>query len=217
MTPARTLGILLAGGRGERLGAGVPKALVPCAGLTLLERARILLVALCDELVVMAPADMLLPLAAGERFDDPPGIAGPLPAMVAGLRTREHDEALVLAVDLPLLDVDVLVRLRNRRGDALAAVARPGGVAQPLAAWYSGRAHERLGAELAAGESSVTAAVERLAPVFVDDAELAEWPGGSEAWLNVNTPDELQDAEARLRAKWRREASDLRRSEPRRS
>jgi molybdopterin-guanine dinucleotide biosynthesis protein A len=196
----RTLGVLLAGGRGERLGAGVPKALVMCAGRTLLERSRALLATLCDEFIVMAPADMLLPLSAGERMDDAPGNAGPLPAMIAGLRSRDHDEALVLAVDLPLLDVDALTRLRARRGESLAAVARPGGVAQPLAAWYSDRAHERLGAELAAGERAVTVAVERLSPVHVDDAALSQWPGGREAWLNVNTSEELAFAEAKLLA-----------------
>lgn len=203
MSRVETFGVLLAGGRGERLAAGVPKALVRCAGRTLLERARAVLDVLCDTFVVMAPADMLLPLTAGERLDDAPGMAGPLPAMIAALRSLDHDEALVLAVDLPLLDAGALTRLRARRGDALAVVARPGGVAQPLAAWYSGRAHERLGAALASGERAVTAAVERLSPVFVDDAELARWPGGSEAWLNVNTPDELASAESRLLAERR--------------
>ena len=186
-----------------RLGASVPKALVMCAGRTLLDRARSVVDALCDSFVVVAPAGMLLPLGAGEHFDDPPGIAGPLPAMIAGLRSRAHDEALVLAVDLPLLDADALARLRARRGDDLAAIARPEGVAQPLAAWYSGRAHEHLGAALAAGEQSVIRAVERMAPVFVEDAELAEWPGGREAWLNVNTSGELAAAEARLLARQR--------------
>jgi molybdenum cofactor guanylyltransferase len=199
----RTLGVLLAGGRGSRLGRGVPKALVPCAGLTLLERARYVIEEACDEFVVVAPADLLLPVSTEERLDDPPGSAGPLPAMVAGLRSREPDEALVLAVDLPLLDADVLARLRARRGDALAVVPRPGGVAQPLAAWYSGSARIRLAAEVLAGERSVTAAVERLSPVYVEDEELSGWPGGREAWLNVNTREELASAEARLLAKRR--------------
>ncbi len=203
MSRVRRFGVLLAGGRGERLGASVPKALVSCAGLTLLERAHSVLEASCDEYVVTAPAGMLLPLGAGERLDDPPWESGPLPAMIAALRSREHDEALVLAVDLPLLDADALARLRARRGTALAAIARPGGVAQPLAAWYSGHAHERLGAELATGERAVTAAVERLSPVHVDDEELSRWPGGREAWLNVNTPDELALAESRLLARRR--------------
>jgi molybdopterin-guanine dinucleotide biosynthesis protein A len=198
-----SLGVLLAGGRGSRLGAGVPKALVRCAGLTLLERARYVVEEVCDTFVVLAPAEMLLPVSTEERLDDPPGSAGPLPAMVAGLRSREHDEALVLAIDLPLLDADALTRLRERRGDALAAIARPGGVVQPLAAWYSGSAHIRLAADVLAGERSVTAAVDRLSPVHVEDDELSLWPGGREAWLNVNTREELAAAEARLLAKQR--------------
>lgn len=200
---ARTLGVLLAGGRGSRLGAAVPKALVSCAGLTLLERARHVLEEVCDEFVVVAPADMLLPVTTQERIDDPPGSAGPLPAMIAGLRSREHDEAVVLAVDLPLLDADSLTRLHARRGDALAVVARPGGLAQPLAAWYSGSARIRLAAEALAGERSVTAVVERLSPVYVEDDELSGWAGGREAWSNVNTREELAAAEARLLARQR--------------
>lgn len=197
------LGVLLAGGRGERLGAGVPKALVPCAGRTLLERAHAVLDAVCDVVVVVAPGVMDLPIAVSDRVDDPAGRGGPLPAVVAGLRAREHDEAFVLAVDLPLMEVSALTRLRDRRGNALAVVPRPGGVAQPLAAWYSGRARDLLAIEVEAGERSVTAAVALLSPVWVEDAELVTWPGGREAWSNVNTREELAMAEARLAAEQR--------------
>jgi molybdopterin-guanine dinucleotide biosynthesis protein A len=198
-----TLGVLLAGGRGERLGAGVPKALVACAGRTLLERARAVLDALCDVVVVVAPGVMDLPVPMADRVDDPPGRGGPLPAVVAGLRARPHDEAFVLAVDLPLMEVSALTRLRDRRGSALAVVPRPGGVAQPLAAWYSGRACDLLAIEVEAGERSVTKAVDLLSPVWVEDAELVTWPGGREAWTNVNTREELAMAETRLAAEQR--------------
>lgn len=195
--------MLLAGGRGERLGAGVPKALVPCAGRTLLDRAHAVLAALCDIVVVVAPGVMDLPIAMADRVDDPPGRGGPLPAVVAGLRAREHDEAFVLAVDLPLMEVAALTRLRDRRGNGHAVVPRPGGVAQPLAAWYSGRARDLLAIEVEAGERSVTTAVELLSPVWVEDAELVTWPGGREAWWNVNTREELELAESRLVAERR--------------
>jgi molybdopterin-guanine dinucleotide biosynthesis protein A len=200
---ATTLGVLLAGGRGERLGAGVPKALVPCAGRTLLERAHAVLAAVCDVVVVVAPGVMDLPVAAADRVDDPPGRGGPLPALVAGLRARVHDEAFVLAVDLPLMEVAALARLRDRGFDAQAVVPRPGGVAQPLAAWYSGRARDLLAIEAEAGERSVTAAVGILSPLWVDDVELVTWPGGREAWMNVNTRAELAVAEERLLAEQR--------------
>ncbi len=194
----RALGVLLAGGRGSRLDAGVPKALVRCAGRTLLDRALSVLRESCDEVVVVAPEGMSLPVPARERVADPTGSVGPLPAMVAGLGARAHDEALVLAVDMPLVETAALARLRARRGEALAVLPRPGGLAQPLAAWYSNRARERLALEVEAGVRLVTLAVERLGPVWVDDDELSSWPGGREAWANVNTREELAMAESRL-------------------
>lgn len=192
------LGVLLAGGRGTRLGGDTPKALATCAGRTLLDRALETLAACCDETVVVAPAGMALPIESSLRVDDPPRTAGPFLPMMAGLLTRPHDEALVLAVDLPLVSVDAMHALRLLRGHSHAVVARPGGVAQPLAAWYSGAARERLASLAAAGGHAVTDAVRTLSPRWVDDRELREMPGGVEAWLNVNTPDELAVAEARL-------------------
>jgi len=229
---SRTLGVLLAGGRGARLGAGVPKALVPCAGRTLLERARERLAALCDRVVVVAPAGMVLPVEPSVRVGDRPGARGPLAAMLAGLSARPFGEALVLAVDLPLVSVEALGRLRALRGDAAAIVPRPSlvlhrregaeadagrdtpagedpgaadvvasparALAQPLAAWYSAGAVPVLEEAYREGVRSVNEAVARLAPRFVEDRDLVRWPGGREAWWNVNTRDELEWAEARL-------------------
>jgi molybdopterin-guanine dinucleotide biosynthesis protein A len=192
------LGVLLAGGRGTRLGTEGPKALAMCAGRTLLDRALSTLAACCDDTLVVAPAAMALPVDAASRVNDPPRGVGPFAAMVAGLLTRPYDEALVLAVDMPLARSDALEQLRALRGDALAVVPRPGGVAQPLAAWYSGTARERLAALAAAGERAVIMAVKTLAPKWVEDDVLAKMPGGVEAWLNVNTPEDLAAAEARL-------------------
>jgi molybdopterin-guanine dinucleotide biosynthesis protein A len=199
----RALGVLLAGGRGARLGGDAPKALVVCGGRTLLERARVALREVCDEVVVVAPATMSLPVPDRERVADPPGAAGPLAAMVSGLGARAHDEAVVLAVDLPLVGAATLASLRGRIAGARAVVPRPGGVAQPLAAWYAGDALATLATALAAGERSVTAAVSRLEVEWVEDDLLARLPGGLDAWLNVNTREDLAAAEARLAAERR--------------
>src|ERR1051325_4041093 len=80
-----TLGVLLAGGEGRRLGARTPKALIRCGGRTRLERAMATLTALCDAVVVVAPADMVLPVDAARRLADPPDAAGPLAALAVGL------------------------------------------------------------------------------------------------------------------------------------
>ena len=194
----RTLGVLLAGGRGTRLGAGIPKALVVCGGRTLLARALSTLAASCDHVVVVAPRELQLPLTRAERVDDPPEARGPLPAMIAGLASRPFDEALVLAVDLPLVTPAALAGLRALRGGALAVMAVAEDLPQPLAAWYASAARARLEDALASGERSVIAACRTLAPRLVRDDELELIPGGGGFQWNVNTFEDLARAERML-------------------
>jgi molybdopterin-guanine dinucleotide biosynthesis protein A len=200
----RVLGVLLAGGRGSRLGSDVPKALVVCAGRTLLARALATLETQCDELVVVAPRAMELPVERARRVDDPEGSAagrGPLAALVAGLAARPHEEALAFAVDMPLVTGAALQVLRERRGGALAVLAAPAGVPQPLAAWYAPGAGERLAQALATGERSLIAACRTLAPVPVDDAALASIPDGDGFKWNLNTREDLLQVERLLAAR----------------
>jgi 2-C-methyl-D-erythritol 4-phosphate cytidylyltransferase len=53
------VGIVPAGGSGERLGANRPKAFVVCAGKPLIDWSLEVLGAVCDRVVVAAPADWL--------------------------------------------------------------------------------------------------------------------------------------------------------------
>src|SRR5919204_7051791 len=53
------VGIVPAGGSGERLGADRPKAFVVCAGRPLIEWSLEVLEAVCDRVVVAAPPDWL--------------------------------------------------------------------------------------------------------------------------------------------------------------
>lgn len=196
-----TLGVVVAGGRGTRLGAPTPKALVRFAGATLLDRAIALARETCDTIVVVAPADFELPIPAGVRVDDPRPGMGPLGGMVAGLRARAHARAIVLAVDLPLLGAPLLEALLAGLEGRSAAVPAPAGMPQPLAAAYAADAVATLERRLAAGERSVVAAVRTLDPWFAGDEELDRIPGGAAQLLNVNTAADLEAAERALAAR----------------
>ena len=148
---ARTLGILLAGGPGARLALGLPKALVRLGGMTLLERSRAVLAAVCDEVVVAAPATLALPVAVAERVTDPAESEGPLGGLVAGLRARPYGRAIALGVDFPLMRPGMLRALAGMLGGSGAVLPLPGGMPQPLAAAYGPRAAEGLAACLAMG------------------------------------------------------------------
>lgn len=191
---AGTLGILLAGGRGRRLGLGPPKALASWAGGTLLDHALATLRAACDEVVVSAPRELALPVPDALRVDDPPEAAGPLAGLVAGLASRPWARALALGVDLPLAGADLLRALGEALGPHAAVVPAPGGRAQPLAAWYAPAALAPLAAALSRGERALVPAVASLSPRYLDDAALAALGAGAHSFLNVNTPADLAEA-----------------------
>jgi molybdopterin-guanine dinucleotide biosynthesis protein A len=207
----RTLGVLVAGGQGARLGLGIPKALVRLGGRTLLERALATLAALCDEIALAAPAGIAAAVPAGvqaRRVDDAAGASGPLAGMVAGLTAARFERALVLGVDFPFAGPatlgSLLDRLEAAAGPAAgpsapdAVVPAPRGIAQPLAAAYAPAASGILAARLAAGERAPRAAIAALSVRTLDDRALAALPGGADAFFNLNTPADLEAARRRI-------------------
>ena len=195
---AGLLGVLVAGGPGSRLSSVTPKALVEVGGVTLLARALAVLESVCGEVVVVAPATLALPVPAAMRVADGPGTAGPLAGVAAGLAARSFECALVLGVDFPLLRPAALVALHQRIGNATALVPAPGGTPQPLAAAYRPAAAAKLAAALARGERALTPAVLALPARLIADDELERLEGGLANFFNLNTPEDLVEAERRL-------------------
>jgi molybdopterin-guanine dinucleotide biosynthesis protein A len=208
---AHTLGVLLAGGRGVRLGAGTPKALATLAGVTLIERAALTLESACDELVVTGPEGLRdsLSLALGGRrryAADPEEESGPLGGAVAGLGAADYSAAVVLGVDFPLARPAALRSMMAwlleriaRTPETTALVPVPAGIPQPLVAAYAPSAREGLAARFHAGERSIVSAVRALAPEWIEDEQITRLDGGAENFLNVNHPADLREAERHLR------------------
>jgi molybdopterin-guanine dinucleotide biosynthesis protein A len=192
------VGVVVAGGRGARLGQGIPKALVRVGGITLLERAQALLRECCDEVLVAAPAALDLPVPDHLRIADAPGLLGPLGGVVAALGARPDREAFVLGVDFPLVRPATIAAIRRSRGEEPAAIPVPGGVPQPLVAAYGPGVGATL-AGRATQDLAITRAVLALGPRLVDASELQLWEGGEAVFLNVNTRADLEEAERRLR------------------
>jgi len=206
----RTLGVLVAGGAGERLGAGMPKAMVTVGGMTLLERALRALAPVCDDLAVAAPANLALPLPAGvcargggatRRVEDIPGARGPLAGMVAGLASSPFGRSVVLGVDFPCMETAFLAALLERLTDVQAVVPAPGGIAQPVAAAYAPAAAPILAACHAGGEGAPSRALRSLAVRVLDDQAIARLPGGADCLFNLNTPADRSEAERRLKTR----------------
>jgi len=200
-----TRGVLVAGGRGERLGPDAIKALAVVGGITLLARAIAVLAQVCDEIVIAAPAEIEpLPNARVPLRRVPDRAPGGCPlAGVVAAWDDGCDRAIVLGVDFPLMRPGALAALVARMDatpGARAVVPAPGARLQPLAAVYGSAACSALTVAFDEGERSIVWAVKRLAPQVLSDAELALLPGGLENFFNLNTPEDRDLAERRLGA-----------------
>jgi molybdenum cofactor guanylyltransferase len=183
------IGVVLAGGRGNRLGGGKPS--VALAGRPLLEYPVATLRAVCDRVAVVAKSDTVLPSmpSAVERWNEPPEPRHPLAGIVYALETARA-AILVCAADMPFLTPEAcrsLIRAAGRE-PAPAVVVVSGGRLQPTFALYRPAALAQL-RDAPAGVP-LTRVVEALEPLKV--------PMATSVTRSVNTREDLCVAEAEL-------------------
>ncbi|ADH88997.1 molybdopterin-guanine dinucleotide biosynthesis protein A [Ancylobacter novellus DSM 506] len=196
----KPVGLILAGGLSRRMGGG-DKALRALGGEAIL--ARIVR-------RIGPQVSMLLLNANGpaERFgvelpvvpDSLPDTPGPLAGILAGL---DHVAAafpgarylLTVPADCPFLPADLATRLGEAAERAGAAYAASGGRTHPVVGLWPVAARDELRRLLADGERRVDRWTERVGAVAV------EWPAEPfDPFFNVNTPDDLAEAERLLAA-----------------
>lgn len=192
------VGIVLAGGRGRRMGQG-GKTRRRLGGRTLLEHAWERAARQVGLLLLSYNGDSQdLPVAAPIILRDPvAGYPGPLAGVLAGLEYLAESVPggrwlATFACDSPWFPEDLVSRLLQV-GDTDGtdvAVAVSGGRMQPVFALWSIGVLPPLRAALREGAPhGVGALIRRLRHVRV------EWPAEPDPFFNINTPDELAQAE----------------------
>lgn len=205
VTYPATIGVLLAGGLGRRMGGG-DKPLREIGGRTLLARAIERLAPQCEALIVNANGDparfafLGLPVVA----DSIEGFAGPLAGILTALEwIRQHrpgcEWVVSIPTDSPFLPRDLVAGLHRARVQAgqLLASARSGEQVHPVVGLWPVSLEEDL----------------RHALVVEDMRKIDRWTakhGIAEAiwptepydpFFNANRPEDLVEAEAIL-ARW---------------
>jgi molybdopterin-guanine dinucleotide biosynthesis protein A len=193
-------GVIFAGGRATRLG-GRNKALLEVGGRTILTRILETLQPLVSERVLLANDEALrgVPGTAGVRIVfDPEPHAGVLPALAAGLAAASGEVCLSVACDMPFVSGDLFRRQLELLEDAAVDVVIPRTQAylEPMHAVY--RREPVLAAIQAALDRGERRMISFLPDVRVRELGEAEWqaldPAGR-AFFNVNTPEELAEAQ----------------------
>ncbi|HSH46284.1 MAG TPA: molybdenum cofactor guanylyltransferase [Longimicrobiales bacterium] len=202
MTP---LGAILAGGESRRYGA--PKALAEVGGARIIDRVIVALGAVCDDLVLIAnEPELFADLALPTRPDDRPGL-GALGGIHTALRWAVEEGrpgVLAVACDMPFLSVALLERLREGAfgtatpdgPDLVVPASRSRRGVEPLCAAYGTGCLPAIEAEFGRGESHIVGFYDDVSVDRIPLEEVARLCDPAVAFMNVNTREERDRADA---------------------
>lgn len=180
--------LLLAGGRGQRMG-GQDKGLLPWHGQPLVAHLQRLTRPMTDDLIISCNRnhEQYAPYADQLVSDDSPDFPGPLAGIRAGLAAARHAHLLILPCDVPNIDVGLLLGLCEaaRRNPQLPVMVRHGEFWEPLICIIPTHLKTQVEQAWDAGERSPRKIFLQLGAVGLecqaDDPRLA----------NLNTPELL--------------------------
>lgn len=174
--------------------------------LTFIERLASLLFALCPEVLLVARDEisgkeyLALPQHSDQRwrlvYDQVPD-QGPLMGLYSGLQATSFSHALVLAVDLPFVQPELLTWLCSFPLKAEMLVPRVQGIPQVLLARYPRALLPTIAECLQAGRRDPRALLARAPARFLEEEQVREVDPGLRSFVNVNTPEDLRQANAR--------------------
>jgi molybdopterin-guanine dinucleotide biosynthesis protein A len=184
-------GVVLAGGQSQRMGRN--KALLELEGQTLIARVLDSLSPLCDELIVStSDVELYNGLPVQVVTDVFPG-RGALGGIHAGLMAMRNEQAVVVACDMPFINLSFLRYMAVVSPGYDVVVPQLGEYYEPLHAIYSATCREPVVQLLSEGPRRVVDLYSRVrvrkvtaAEVRLFDAELS--------FFNVNTPQEWAEA-----------------------
>jgi molybdopterin-guanine dinucleotide biosynthesis protein A len=190
----RTGGIVLCGGQSKRMAR--PKAWLPFAGETMLERVVRLLQEVVDPIVVVAAPGQdipVLPANVSLTRDEVQG-RGPLQGIAAGLTALSPrvDAAYVTSCDVPFLQSAFVRRMIELLGDRMICMPYVNGYHHPLAAVYRIEVVEAVKKLLSENRLSVTSLLEEVPTRFVSESEIADVDPTFQTLRNLNTPEEYE-------------------------
>lgn len=184
-------GIILAGGRGSRLG-GLDKASLEIGGVSTLERARQALRDLVVETVIVVNDERLADTPDAVVIRDPEPHAGVLSALHAALGIATSPLCILVACDMPLLNRGLLAWLVECAHDYDAVVPEVNGRPQPMHAVYRReRCHPAIGDALRRGDRRMISFLDGLRVLRPAEPDLERLDPGLRSFFNVNTPEDL--------------------------
>ena len=188
---------VLAGGQSTRM--GVDKAFVQLEGCTLLAHALALAKNVTSDVRIVGSPQKFA--AFGEVVEDEFPQHGPLAGIHAALRASSSELNLMLAVDMPFVEVPFLEYLFQeaaRLESVMVTIPRAAGAWQTLCAVYRKPFADVAEQALRQGKNKIDPLFRETTIQILDVPALTKHNFSLNMFRNVNTPEELEEA-ARLR------------------
>ena len=193
MTPPKITALILAGGRGSRMGS-VDKGLQLFKGMPMVAHVLERMSPQVDEVIINANRSIDQYAAFGHRVvpDAIDGFAGPLAGLHVGLMQATTPLLVTAPCDSPFLPLDLVTRLHNAMelGNVDLAVAKTYDQVHPVFCLVKRDLEPHLREFLASGQRKIDKwyATLRVVEVQFDDQE--------SAFTNINTEVELRELES---------------------
>jgi molybdopterin-guanine dinucleotide biosynthesis protein A len=185
-------GFILAGGKSSRM--GTDKSLLRFGDSTLIEGAIERMRQVTPEVAIVSPRDDLVRYAPviHDIYPD----RGPLGGIHAALAFSGHELNVMLAVDMPFVDPELLKRLLAVAGESHTAVTAPQTRDgwQPLCAVYRREFAAVAERSLRGDDYKIDRLFKEVATRIVSEAELYAWGYTPQAFMNLNSPVDVRNA-----------------------
>jgi molybdopterin-guanine dinucleotide biosynthesis protein A len=184
---------VLAGGQSTRMGAD--KAFVQLEGRTLLAHALALSKSVTSDVRIVGSPEKFA--GFGEVVEDEFPQHGPLAGIHAALRASSSELNLMLAVDMPFVEVPFLEYLFQeaaRHEGVMVTIPRAAGAWQTLCAVYRKPFADLAEQALRQGKNKIDPLFREITIRILDGPELTSRQFSPNMFRNLNTPEELEKA-----------------------
>lgn len=187
-------GIILAGGKGKRLG-GMDKALRELGDKSLLERVVERIQPLFSQLILVTNTPELYSSFPGKVVTDLHAYRGPLGGIEAGLLATEDMVSFVTGCDMPFLNQRLIRQMQVYTPDYDIVIPRLGSYIEPLHAFYSRRTLPLIQGLLRGRNNKLSNLLTApLKVYYLNEKQVQELDPGGLSFFNINTPADLARA-----------------------
>lgn len=195
--------IVLAGGRSLRLGQDKASAII--GNKSLIQRVITIIAQLSTEIIVVTSQDQDIRYPARHPkvktvVDLYPG-RGSLGGIYSGIVAASFFHSLVVACDMPFLNLALLRYMINLSPAFDIVVPRVGDKMEPLHAVYSKNCLGPISVLLQQGKLKVTDLFDEVKVRYVEEAEMDRFDASRLSFFNINTPADLDRARILLQVK----------------